>query len=280
MLLPGPSAPPPRCPAPPCRLAGILRNLSSYYYKEPTLLFLVRVAQVGTRPPGRAMPPAISVHAGSFHVLLGRTLMQPGRRPPTPYTPPFHTHTLSHTNPQGLVHMGKGLLTLSPYHSDHTLLNGVCVCGRGGLGCGAPSFASLLAAEGANRRAARGAHTAQQRACSRPACCAEAGRMGGCAHSAPCVPCDPKLVLCHAHPCACAAEGGPAGPNFAGASPSHDLPTRRRLIHCWPCRHSAGGHPGGAAGGGAGHEGDAGGQAALPAVLPHTRHEAAHADDR
>ncbi len=32
---------------PPRRLAGILRNLSSYYYKEPTLLFLVRVAQVG-----------------------------------------------------------------------------------------------------------------------------------------------------------------------------------------------------------------------------------------
>lgn len=29
-----------------CRLAGILRNLSSYYYKEPTLLFLVRIAQV------------------------------------------------------------------------------------------------------------------------------------------------------------------------------------------------------------------------------------------
>lgn len=26
--------------------------------------------------------------------------------------------------PQGLVHMGKGLLTLNPYHSDHTLLNG------------------------------------------------------------------------------------------------------------------------------------------------------------
>ena len=27
------------------RLAGMLRGLSSYYYKEPTLLFLVRVAQ-------------------------------------------------------------------------------------------------------------------------------------------------------------------------------------------------------------------------------------------
>ncbi|EFN53700.1 hypothetical protein CHLNCDRAFT_25435, partial [Chlorella variabilis] len=56
------------------RLAGILRNLSSYYYKEPTLLFLVRVAQ-------------------------------------------------------GLVHMGKGLMTLNPYHSDHTLLNGTALAG-------------------------------------------------------------------------------------------------------------------------------------------------------
>ena len=51
------------------RLATILRNLSSYYYKEPTLLFLVRVAQ-------------------------------------------------------GLVHMGKGLVGLSPYHTERQLLSG------------------------------------------------------------------------------------------------------------------------------------------------------------
>ncbi|KAI3425164.1 hypothetical protein D9Q98_008935 [Chlorella vulgaris] len=56
------------------RLAGILRQLSAYYFKEPTLLFLVRVAQ-------------------------------------------------------GLVHMGKGLMTLTPYHSDHTLLNGTALAG-------------------------------------------------------------------------------------------------------------------------------------------------------
>ena len=51
------------------RLAGLLRGLSSYYYKEPTLLFLVRVAQ-------------------------------------------------------GLVHMGKGLLTMSPTHTDNQLVSG------------------------------------------------------------------------------------------------------------------------------------------------------------
>jgi 26S proteasome regulatory subunit N1 len=51
------------------RLAGILRNLASYYYKEPSLLFLVRTAQ-------------------------------------------------------GLTHMGKGLIGLTPYHTDKQLLSG------------------------------------------------------------------------------------------------------------------------------------------------------------
>lgn len=53
------------------RLAGMLRGLSSYFYKEPGMLFLVRVSQ-------------------------------------------------------GLVHLGKGLLGLSPHHTDGQLLNGAC----------------------------------------------------------------------------------------------------------------------------------------------------------
>uniref|UniRef100_A0A0E0N9T4 26S proteasome non-ATPase regulatory subunit 2 homolog n=1 Tax=Oryza rufipogon TaxID=4529 RepID=A0A0E0N9T4_ORYRU len=52
------------------RIAGMLRNLSSYYYKEAAHLFCVRIAQ-------------------------------------------------------GLVHLGKGLLTLSPYHSDRMALGGL-----------------------------------------------------------------------------------------------------------------------------------------------------------
>ena len=56
------------------RLASQLRQLSSYYYKDPSLLFLVRVAQ-------------------------------------------------------GLVHMGKGLLTLSPSHSDRSLHSNVALAG-------------------------------------------------------------------------------------------------------------------------------------------------------
>lgn len=66
----------------PCTLAaGILRNLASYYYKEPTLLFLVRTAQ-------------------------------------------------------GLAHMGKGLIGLSPYHTDRQLLSG----GQGGGGLFSEGF--------------------------------------------------------------------------------------------------------------------------------------------
>lgn len=56
------------------RIAGMLRNLSSYYYKEASLLFCVRIAQ-------------------------------------------------------GLVHLGKGLLTLAPYHSDRFLLSPIALAG-------------------------------------------------------------------------------------------------------------------------------------------------------
>uniref|UniRef100_A0A0E0LZV5 26S proteasome non-ATPase regulatory subunit 2 homolog n=1 Tax=Oryza punctata TaxID=4537 RepID=A0A0E0LZV5_ORYPU len=56
------------------RIAGMFRNLSSYYYKEAGHLFCVRIAQ-------------------------------------------------------GLVHLGKGLLTLSPYHSDRFLLSPIALAG-------------------------------------------------------------------------------------------------------------------------------------------------------
>lgn len=56
------------------RIAGMLRNLSSYYYKDASALFCVRIAQ-------------------------------------------------------GLVHMGKGLLTLNPYHSDRFLLSPMALAG-------------------------------------------------------------------------------------------------------------------------------------------------------
>ncbi|GLT41032.1 hypothetical protein SLA2020_151230 [Shorea laevis] len=56
------------------RIAGMLRNLSSYYYKDASLLFCVRIAQ-------------------------------------------------------GLIHLGKGLLTLNPYHSDRFLLSPIAFAG-------------------------------------------------------------------------------------------------------------------------------------------------------
>ncbi|KAL2466538.1 26S proteasome non-ATPase regulatory subunit 2B [Abeliophyllum distichum] len=56
------------------RIAGLLRNLSTYYCRNPDLLFCVRFAQ-------------------------------------------------------GLVHLGKGLLTLSPYHSERFLLSPISLAG-------------------------------------------------------------------------------------------------------------------------------------------------------
>ncbi|KAG8475414.1 hypothetical protein CXB51_032259 [Gossypium anomalum] len=56
------------------RIAGMLRNLSIFYYRVPGLLFCVRIAQ-------------------------------------------------------GLVHMGKGLLTLNPYHSDRLLCSPTALAG-------------------------------------------------------------------------------------------------------------------------------------------------------
>ncbi|PHU04257.1 26S proteasome non-ATPase regulatory subunit 2 [Capsicum chinense] len=56
------------------RIAGILRNLSSYHYKEANLLFCLRIAQ-------------------------------------------------------GLVHLGKGLMTLSPYHLERFLLSPTALAG-------------------------------------------------------------------------------------------------------------------------------------------------------
>ena len=56
------------------RLAQMLRQLASYYYKEPDCLFIVRIAQ-------------------------------------------------------GLVHMGKGMIGINPFHTDRTLMSPVGVAG-------------------------------------------------------------------------------------------------------------------------------------------------------
>lgn len=56
------------------RLAQMLRQLASYYYKEPDCLFMVRVAQ-------------------------------------------------------GLVHMGKGMMGINPFHTDRNLMSPVAVAG-------------------------------------------------------------------------------------------------------------------------------------------------------
>ena len=74
----------------PRRLAGLLRNLSAYYYKEPTLLFLVRVAQ-GLVHAGKGLLTATPYH--SDRMLLSGESGMPfctprGSRPWLPREPP------------------------------------------------------------------------------------------------------------------------------------------------------------------------------------------------
>ena len=75
----------------------MLRNLAQFYHKDPLDLFVVRQAQVRGEGRGRS-EWVCHVHAP----------------PPTL---------------QGLTHLGKGTLTLNPYHSDRMLMSPVVVAG-------------------------------------------------------------------------------------------------------------------------------------------------------
>ena len=76
------------------RIAGMLRNLSSYYYKEASLLFCV----------SKTFLFLIYKFTQKRQKLISVVLLQVRIA-------------------QGLVHMGKGLLTLAPYHSERFLLS-------------------------------------------------------------------------------------------------------------------------------------------------------------
>ncbi|KAL4348861.1 hypothetical protein GQ457_17G023850 [Hibiscus cannabinus] len=85
------------------RIVFMLRNLSSYYYRMPSLLFCVR--------------HFVLVSIVSCAILVA-----------------FAIKTKSSLLSQvqialGLVHLGKGLLTLDPYHCDHFLLSPTALAG-------------------------------------------------------------------------------------------------------------------------------------------------------
>lgn len=77
------------------RIAGMLRNLSSYYYKEASHLFCVCFFH---------HTPNLNLFLHCLQILTSLYFSQVRIA-------------------QGLVHLGKGLLTLSPYHSDRFLLS-------------------------------------------------------------------------------------------------------------------------------------------------------------
>lgn len=84
------------------RIAGMLRNLSSYYYKEASLLFCVKIL-------------LLPLNSLDFLSFIQWVLYI--------FTPILFWPLVQVRIAQGLVHLGKGLLTLAPYHSDRFLLS-------------------------------------------------------------------------------------------------------------------------------------------------------------
>ena len=81
------------------RIAGMLRNLSSYYYKDANLLFCV------------IFNLYMWIEVRLFSMGICKTLIN------------FLLPVFQVRIAQGLVHLGKGLLTLNPFHSDRFLLS-------------------------------------------------------------------------------------------------------------------------------------------------------------
>ena len=133
----------------------MLRQLSSYYYKEPTLLYLVRLGAlvwgpalgqkgahrtflVGQRAASGLNGPQEALPARFFLHVRSQTLSC-AKAPPVFVQALLsfgdaHTLGIPENSPQvrtaqGLVHMGKGLMGLSPYHTERQLLSGVALAG-------------------------------------------------------------------------------------------------------------------------------------------------------
>ena len=84
------------------KLAQMLRQLATYYHKEPDCLFMVRIAQVRERASSRCDARRSAEIADSLSLVV---------------------------NQQGLVHMGKGTIGVNPFHTDRSLMSPVAVCG-------------------------------------------------------------------------------------------------------------------------------------------------------
>ena len=86
----------------------MLRNLSGYYAKEPTLLLLVRVAQ-GLVHMGKGLLGLAPYHTDGQLASGARARASVHRK-----------------DLQGLVHMGTGLLGTARFHAKGHLASGAC----------------------------------------------------------------------------------------------------------------------------------------------------------
>ena len=100
----------------------MLRQLAQYHAKDPNNLFMVRLAQVGAHHHHHHhhhhCPIPLSTAASD---CVDTTLFLCPLLPLTVLT--------CCTVLQGLTHLGKGTLTLCPYHSDRQLMSQVAVAG-------------------------------------------------------------------------------------------------------------------------------------------------------
>ena len=91
----------------------MLRQLAQYHAKDPNNLFMVRLAQVGARK--HDSPVVFTFLHHPVHLFTAAFDC-------VDLFAPFFMF-------KGLTHLGKGTLTLCPYHSDRQLMSQVAVAG-------------------------------------------------------------------------------------------------------------------------------------------------------
>lgn len=102
----------------------MLRQLAQYHAKDPNNLFMVRLAQVGGKTKGTLYKTQINFWKSVWVCVCVCVYVHALRvcvRVIIDFLPCLPL--------QGLTHLGKGTLTLCPYHSDRQLMSQVAVAG-------------------------------------------------------------------------------------------------------------------------------------------------------
>lgn len=99
----------------------MLRQLAQYHAKDPNNLFMVRLAQVGGKQKEPCTRHKLTFGKVCVCLCVRARLACVCVRVIIDFLPCLPL--------QGLTHLGKGTLTLCPYHSDRQLMSQVAVAG-------------------------------------------------------------------------------------------------------------------------------------------------------